>query len=75
MALPSTHPDSRASTPPATGPSTGEHVDLLVGGMTCASCVSRVERRLNRLPGVHAVVNLATASASESVSAEAAAAE
>ncbi len=41
-----------------------EHVDLLVGGMTCASCVGRVERRLNRLDGVHAVVNLATASAS-----------
>jgi P-type Cu+ transporter len=40
-----------------------EHVDLLVGGMTCASCVGRVERRLNRLDGVTATVNLATASA------------
>jgi Cu+-exporting ATPase len=40
------------------------HVDLLVGGMTCASCVGRVERKLNRLDGVHATVNLATASAS-----------
>ena len=39
------------------------HVDLLVGGMTCASCVGRVERKLNRLDGVHATVNLATASA------------
>ena len=38
-------------------------VDLLVGGMTCASCVGRVERKLNRLDGVHATVNLATASA------------
>ncbi len=40
-----------------------QHVDLLVGGMTCASCVGRVERKLNRLDGVHASVNLATASA------------
>ncbi len=39
------------------------HVDVLVGGMTCASCVQRVERKLNRLPGVSATVNLATASA------------
>jgi Cu+-exporting ATPase len=38
-------------------------VDLLVGGMTCASCVGRVERKLNRLDGVEATVNLATASA------------
>ncbi len=40
------------------------HVDLLVGGMTCASCVGRVEKKLNRLEGVSASVNLATASAS-----------
>ncbi len=38
-------------------------VDLLVGGMTCASCVARVEKKLNRLDGVSASVNLATASA------------
>jgi Cu+-exporting ATPase len=38
-------------------------VDLLVGGMTCASCVARVEKKLNRLDGVEASVNLATASA------------
>ena len=41
-----------------------QHVDLLVGGMTCASCVGRVEKKLNRLDGVSATVNLATASAS-----------
>ncbi|WP_420223621.1 heavy metal translocating P-type ATPase [Pigmentiphaga litoralis] len=34
---------------------------LSVGGMTCASCVGRVERALRKLPGVHDVsVNLAT---------------
>ncbi|MCW2866463.1 MAG: carbonate dehydratase [Marmoricola sp.] len=38
-------------------------IDLLVGGMTCASCVGRVEKKLNRLDGVTATVNLATASA------------
>ena len=37
--------------------------DLIVTGMTCASCSSRVERTLNRLPGVTATVNLATATA------------
>ncbi len=38
--------------------------DLSVGGMTCASCVSRVERALLRVPGVQeATVNLATESA------------
>jgi len=39
-------------------------LDLGVGGMTCASCVSRVERALNKVPGVQATsVNLATESA------------
>lgn len=39
-------------------------LDLGVGGMTCASCVSRVERALKKLPGVtDATVNLATESA------------
>ncbi len=39
-------------------------LDLGIGGMTCASCVSRVERALKRVPGVQeASVNLATESA------------
>ncbi len=38
-----------------------ETVDLAIGGMTCASCVSRVEKTLSRVPGVTEVsVNLAT---------------
>ncbi len=53
---------SRTATSGVTAPTT-RSVDLLVGGMTCASCVSRVERKLNRLDGVEASVNLATASA------------
>ncbi|MFD4633726.1 heavy metal translocating P-type ATPase [Streptomyces sp. NPDC058284] len=35
-------------------------VELAVGGMTCASCSSRIERKLNRVEGVTATVNLAT---------------
>ena len=39
-------------------------LDLGIGGMTCASCVSRVERALRKVPGVQdATVNLATESA------------
>src|SRR5699024_7838054 len=38
-------------------------LDLSVSGMTCSSCVARVEKRLARLPGVTASVNLATESA------------
>ena len=40
------------------------HVDIAVGGMTCASCAMRIERRLNRMPGVVASVNYATEIAS-----------
>ena len=43
---------------------TSSTLDLGVGGMTCASCVSRVERALKKVPGVQdATVNLATESA------------
>ncbi|HZC30103.1 MAG TPA: heavy metal translocating P-type ATPase [Gaiellaceae bacterium] len=41
-------------------------VELALEGMTCASCASRIERRLNKLDGVAATVNFATEQASVS---------
>ena len=65
--------DSAITTPQATagsvalpGPDTDLPLATLtmsVGGMTCASCVRRVERKLGKLDGVKAEVNLATESA------------
>ncbi|MFF9237424.1 heavy metal translocating P-type ATPase [Streptomyces sp. NPDC014801] len=55
-----------SSTAPATaGPATAEssetsEVELLIGGMTCAACAARVEKKLNRMDGVTATVNFAT---------------
>lgn len=43
------------------------HVDLDISGMTCASCVARVEKKLNRVGDVNAVVNLALERASITV--------
>lgn len=40
-----------------------EHLELPISGMTCASCATRVEKKLNRLEGVEATVNYATESA------------
>ncbi len=37
-----------------------DRVDLEIGGMTCASCAMRVEKRLNKLDGVTATVNYST---------------
>ena len=42
------------------GPGERSRVELTVGGMTCASCAMRIEKRLNRLEGVTATVNYAT---------------
>jgi Cu+-exporting ATPase len=42
----------------------GQQVELLVGGMTCTSCAARIEKKLNRMPGVEATVNYATEKAS-----------
>jgi Cu+-exporting ATPase len=38
-------------------------VELAIGGMTCASCAARIEKKLNKLDGVSATVNFATESA------------
>ncbi|MEN2740414.1 heavy metal translocating P-type ATPase [Microbacterium sp. X-17] len=38
----------------------GIDVELDIAGMTCASCATRIERKLNKLPGVEATVNFAT---------------
>ena len=66
---------ARLSTPrrPSAGPltgagseadnATGTETELVIGGMTCAACAARVERKLNALPGVSASVNFATSRA------------
>ena len=38
----------------------GSVLDLAIGGMTCASCANRIERKLNKLDGIQASVNYAT---------------
>ncbi|MFF8450169.1 heavy metal translocating P-type ATPase [Streptomyces leeuwenhoekii] len=48
-----------ARTPTDTAPELSE-VELLIGGMTCAACAARVEKKLNRMDGVTATVNYAT---------------
>ncbi|MDP2822162.1 MAG: heavy metal translocating P-type ATPase [Sulfuritalea sp.] len=39
--------------------SSRETVELALGGMTCAACAARIEKQLNKLPGVEAAVNFA----------------
>ncbi|MGH3814380.1 MAG: heavy metal translocating P-type ATPase, partial [Pseudonocardiaceae bacterium] len=51
-------PDSHSA--PQAREATSESVDLLITGMTCVSCAARIEKKLNRLPGVEATVNFAT---------------
>ncbi|MFI8212076.1 heavy metal translocating P-type ATPase [Streptomyces werraensis] len=46
--------------PAAAGQPALSEVELLIGGMTCASCAARVEKKLNRMEGVTATVNYAT---------------
>ncbi|NWF24691.1 copper-translocating P-type ATPase [Streptomyces sp. PKU-EA00015] len=49
---------STATTPVATAGAA--EVELAIGGMTCASCAARIEKKLNRMDGVSATVNYAT---------------
>ncbi len=65
--------DTQHDAEPVTAHGSGPHalvpprpvvtLDLAVEGMTCASCVARVEKRLNGVPGASATVNLALESA------------
>jgi Cu+-exporting ATPase len=48
---------------PADTATTVRTLDLAVQGMTCASCAARIEKKLNRMDGVTAVVNYATGTA------------
>jgi Cu+-exporting ATPase len=50
--------DTRGSHKPGSGDE--QRVELAIGGMTCASCANRVEKRLNKVDGVTATVNYAT---------------
>ncbi len=43
-----------------TSPHAGSQIQLDIGGMTCASCAARIEKKLNRMDGVTATVNYAT---------------
>jgi Cu+-exporting ATPase len=45
-------------------------IELVIGGMTCASCAARVEKKLNKLTGVSATVNYATEKARVSYTGE-----
>ncbi|MEV6802395.1 heavy metal translocating P-type ATPase [Micromonospora rifamycinica] len=48
-------------TPTTSNPPTAPHlIELAIGGMTCASCAARIEKKLNRMDGVEATVNYAT---------------
>lgn len=49
--------------PPIGGPD----IELEIGGMTCASCANRIEKKLNKLEGVAATVNYATEKAKVTV--------
>ena len=53
-----------ASVPMPTAP---QQIELSIGGMTCASCASRIEKKLNRMAGVTATVNYATEKAMATV--------
>ncbi|MFC4069276.1 heavy metal translocating P-type ATPase [Actinoplanes subglobosus] len=44
-------------------------IELEIGGMTCASCAARIEKKLNRMDGVTATVNYATEKATATVGA------
>ncbi|GAA4951043.1 heavy metal translocating P-type ATPase [Actinoplanes utahensis] len=48
-------------------PTAATLIELEISGMTCASCASRIEKKLNRMDGVSATVNYATEKATATV--------
>ena len=52
---------------PAENPANVRTFELAITGMTCSACAARIEKTLNRLPGVHANVNFATEKAHAAV--------
>src|SRR5258708_9806169 len=65
--------ETTTEAPAEPGPPT--ELELAIGGMACASCASRIERKLNKLEGVTATVNYATEKAKVSFPADFAPAE
>jgi P-type Cu+ transporter len=61
--------------PAGPGAGVARSAELAIGGMTCASCAAKIERRLNRLGDVTATVNFATETARVSFPGDMAAAE
>ncbi|MFC5668430.1 heavy metal translocating P-type ATPase [Kitasatospora misakiensis] len=57
----STSPDAAAAIAGQDGSTAvRDRVELSIGGMTCAACAARIEKKLNRMDGVEATVNYAT---------------
>ncbi|MFC9856877.1 MULTISPECIES: heavy metal translocating P-type ATPase [unclassified Streptomyces] len=56
----SAHPAAPAASNAARTTGAAAEVELAIGGMTCASCAARIEKKLNRMDGVEATVNYAT---------------
>ncbi|WP_431891871.1 heavy metal translocating P-type ATPase [Micromonospora haikouensis] len=54
------------SSPTRPLPVAPNRIELAIGGMTCASCAARIEKKLNRMDGVTATVNYATEKATVS---------
>ncbi|MEV8365296.1 heavy metal translocating P-type ATPase [Streptomyces niveus] len=63
--------DTATAAPASAPPTAAVDVELAIGGMTCASCAARIEKKLNRMDGVEATVNYATEKAKVSYRGEA----
>src|SRR5690606_20443973 len=64
---PAEHPHPAHTEEPVMSTVEPSRVDLEIGGMTCASCAMRIEKKLNKLDGVTATVNYATEKAQVTV--------